>query len=73
MQPVPCWEKVWGPPDGAAPGSTLRVYKWVKTDKKQVCERILDTYWTRDSTPFSNSAMMKAKRTSRLHPFNRRK
>ncbi|KAI0372515.1 hypothetical protein BV20DRAFT_939969 [Pilatotrama ljubarskyi] len=35
MQPVPCWEKVWGPPDGAAPGSTLRVYKWVKTDKKQ--------------------------------------
>ncbi|KAI0772851.1 hypothetical protein BD413DRAFT_542609 [Trametes elegans] len=35
MQPVPCWEKVWGPPDGAQPGSTLRVYKWVKTDKKQ--------------------------------------
>nr|VWP02660.1 Iron regulator 1 [Ganoderma boninense] len=36
MQPVPCWEKVWCPPDGAAPGTTLRVYKWVKTDKKQV-------------------------------------
>ncbi|TBU63574.1 hypothetical protein BD310DRAFT_869560 [Dichomitus squalens] len=35
MQPVPCWEKVWGPPDGAPPGTTLRVYKWVKTDKKQ--------------------------------------
>ncbi|KAI0827400.1 hypothetical protein BC628DRAFT_1338374 [Trametes gibbosa] len=35
MQPVPCWEKVWGLPDGAAPGSTLRVYKWVKTDRKQ--------------------------------------
>ncbi|OJT10705.1 hypothetical protein TRAPUB_12798 [Trametes pubescens] len=35
MQPVPCWEKVWGPPDGAAPGSTLKVYKWVRTDKKQ--------------------------------------
>ncbi|OCH94574.1 hypothetical protein OBBRIDRAFT_823341 [Obba rivulosa] len=35
MQPVPCWEKVWGPPDNAPPGTTLRVYKWVKTDKKQ--------------------------------------
>ncbi|KAI0717912.1 hypothetical protein C8T65DRAFT_804577 [Cerioporus squamosus] len=35
MQPVPCWEKVWGPPEGAPPGTTLRVYKWVKTDKKQ--------------------------------------
>lgn len=36
MQPVPCWGKVWGPPDGAPPGTTLRVYMWVKTDKKQV-------------------------------------
>ena len=36
MQPVPCWEKVWGPPDGAPPGTTLRVLKWVKTDKVQV-------------------------------------
>ena len=36
MQPVPCWEKVWGPPDGAPPGTTFRVFKWVKTDKKQV-------------------------------------
>ncbi|KAI0634269.1 hypothetical protein C8Q77DRAFT_1157117 [Trametes polyzona] len=35
MQPVPCWEKVWGPPDGAAPDSSLRVHKWVKTDKTQ--------------------------------------
>lgn len=35
MQPVPCWEKVWAAPDGAPPGSTLRIYKWVKTDKKQ--------------------------------------
>ncbi|KAI8986068.1 hypothetical protein BD414DRAFT_440573 [Trametes punicea] len=35
MQPVPCWEKVWGPPEGAPPGTTLRVYKWVKTDKRQ--------------------------------------
>lgn len=36
MQPVPCWEKVWEAPEGAAPGSTLKVYKWVKTDRKQV-------------------------------------
>jgi len=35
MQPVPCWEKVWTVPENAAPGSTLRIYKWVKTDKKQ--------------------------------------
>jgi len=37
MQPVPCWEKVWVVPEKAAPGSTLKVFKWVKTDKVQVC------------------------------------
>ena len=36
MQPVPCWEKVWVIPEKAAPGSTLRVLKWVKIDKVQV-------------------------------------
>lgn len=36
MQPVPCWEKVWVIPESAAPGSTLKVMRWVKTDKKQV-------------------------------------
>jgi hypothetical protein len=36
MQPVPCWEKVWVVPEKAAPGSTLKVLKWVKTDKVQV-------------------------------------
>ncbi|KAF8274003.1 hypothetical protein EI94DRAFT_1794655 [Lactarius quietus] len=35
MQPVPCWEKVWVVPEKAAPGSTLKVYKWVKTNKVQ--------------------------------------
>jgi len=35
MQPVPCWEKVWVTPEKAAPGSTLKVLKWVKTDKVQ--------------------------------------
>ncbi|GJE87556.1 hypothetical protein PsYK624_036390 [Phanerochaete sordida] len=35
MQPVQCWEKVWALPDNAPPNSTLRVYKWVKTDKIQ--------------------------------------
>ncbi|KAJ3556060.1 hypothetical protein NM688_g2236 [Phlebia brevispora] len=35
MQPVPCWEKVWALPENAPPGSSLRVFKWVKTDKKQ--------------------------------------
>ena len=29
-------EKVWTLPDNAAPGSTLKVYKWVKTDRQQV-------------------------------------
>ncbi len=36
MQPVPCWEKAWVVPEKAAPGSTLKVLKWVKTDKIQV-------------------------------------
>ncbi|KAF9015573.1 hypothetical protein BDQ17DRAFT_1341299 [Cyathus striatus] len=35
MQPVPCWEKVWVTPDSAPNGSTLKVYKWIKTDKLQ--------------------------------------
>ncbi|KAI9444720.1 hypothetical protein H4582DRAFT_1805228 [Lactarius indigo] len=35
MQPVPCWEKVWVVPEKAAPGSTLKVLKWVKTNKVQ--------------------------------------
>ena len=36
MLPVPCWEKVWITPQDVPTGSTLKVYKWVKTDKKQV-------------------------------------
>lgn len=36
MQPVVCWEKVWVIPTDVPAGSTLKVYKWVKTDKKQV-------------------------------------
>ncbi|KAF8973605.1 hypothetical protein BDZ97DRAFT_1775907 [Flammula alnicola] len=36
MQPVPCWEKVWVPPSTIISGSsTLKVYKWVKTEKVQ--------------------------------------
>ncbi|KZP03505.1 hypothetical protein FIBSPDRAFT_844903 [Athelia psychrophila] len=35
MQPVPCWQKVWAAPENANPGSTLKVCKWVKTDKQQ--------------------------------------
>lgn len=33
MQPVACWEKVWVVPPGA--NSTMKIHKWVKTDKKQ--------------------------------------
>ena len=36
MQPVACWEKTWVVPENAPSGSTMKVYKWVKTDKKQV-------------------------------------
>ncbi|KAF9527753.1 hypothetical protein CPB83DRAFT_855575 [Crepidotus variabilis] len=32
IQPVPCWEKVWTTPSF---GSSLKVYKWVKTEKVQ--------------------------------------
>ncbi|KAG6867914.1 hypothetical protein C0993_009544 [Termitomyces sp. T159_Od127] len=35
MQPVTCWEKVWVPPENGAPGSSLKIYKWVKTEKTQ--------------------------------------
>ncbi|KAG6381013.1 hypothetical protein JVT61DRAFT_5408 [Boletus reticuloceps] len=36
MQPVVCWEKMWVAPENAPPGSTMKIYKWAKTDKKQV-------------------------------------
>lgn len=36
LLPVQCWEKTWVTPRGALPGSTYKVLKWVKTDKKQV-------------------------------------
>jgi hypothetical protein len=37
MQPVPCWEKVWVVPTiPSGSSSTLKVYKWVKTEKIQV-------------------------------------
>ncbi|KXN86770.1 hypothetical protein AN958_09651 [Leucoagaricus sp. SymC.cos] len=35
MQPVPCWERILVTPEVAPPGSTLKVWKWVKTDKVQ--------------------------------------
>ncbi|KZT30743.1 hypothetical protein NEOLEDRAFT_1174128 [Neolentinus lepideus HHB14362 ss-1] len=35
MAPVPCWERVWVKPDSTPAGSTLKVYKWIKTEKKQ--------------------------------------
>ena len=45
MQPVPCWEKVWAVPIIPSGSSTLKVYKWVKTEKNQVsatvCRRAL--------------------------------
>ena len=37
MQPVPCWEKVWVVPTiPSGSSSTLKVYKWIKTEKIQV-------------------------------------
>ena len=36
MQPVPCWEKVWVVPSIPSGSSTLKIYKWVKTEKIQV-------------------------------------
>ena len=39
MQPVPCWEKVWTLPENAPLGTTLKVFRWVKTEKKQVNAR----------------------------------
>ncbi|KAI0785096.1 hypothetical protein C8Q75DRAFT_345476 [Abortiporus biennis] len=35
MQPVPCWEKVWTVAENAPPGTTLKVYRWVRTEKQQ--------------------------------------
>ena len=35
MVPTPCWERVLVAPEDTAPGATWKVYKWVKTDRKQ--------------------------------------
>lgn len=35
MQPVVCWEKVWTVPENAAPNSSVKIYKWAKTERKQ--------------------------------------
>lgn len=37
MQPVTCWERVLVTPEAAPAGSSLKVWKWVRTDKIQVC------------------------------------
>lgn len=38
MLPVPCWERRQVVPENVAPGSSIKVYKWVRTDKIQVCD-----------------------------------
>ncbi|KAF9460144.1 hypothetical protein BDZ94DRAFT_1198457 [Collybia nuda] len=35
MQPVPCWEKAWVAPTDSPAGSSLKVFKWVQTEKIQ--------------------------------------
>ena len=35
MVPTPCWERVLVTPEDTAPGAAWKVYKWVKTDRKQ--------------------------------------
>ncbi|KZV91342.1 hypothetical protein EXIGLDRAFT_769987 [Exidia glandulosa HHB12029] len=33
MQPVTIWEKVWVPTESAGPASSLKIMKWVRTEK----------------------------------------
>jgi len=33
MQPVPCWEKAWVATETSPAGTSLKIYKWIKTDK----------------------------------------
>lgn len=33
MQPVPCWEKAWVATETSPAGTSLKIYKWVKTEK----------------------------------------
>jgi len=35
MQPVTCWERVLVTPESVPSGSSLKIWKWVKTDKVQ--------------------------------------
>lgn len=63
MQPVPCFEKMWVTLENAPPGSTLRVYKWVKTEKTQVSSLFHVPNESSDHANifYSNSATTKAK------------
>ena len=62
MQPVPCWEKVWVVPDNAPAGTTLKVYRWVKTDKVQVCacKFLLERHPHAELSTSSNSVTTRA-------------
>lgn len=40
MQPVVCWEKIWVAPENTSSNSTMKICKWVKTDKKQVRSQV---------------------------------
>ena len=42
MQPVVCWEKIWVAPENAPSNSAIKVYKWVKTDRKQVRPQVCE-------------------------------
>lgn len=33
MQPVPCWEKAWVATETSPAGTSLKIYKWIKTEK----------------------------------------
>lgn len=50
MQPVVCWEKVWVTPENAPSGSMMKIYKWVKTDRKQVRHQVCDLNAHSEST-----------------------
>ncbi|KAH7914784.1 hypothetical protein BJ138DRAFT_999311 [Hygrophoropsis aurantiaca] len=35
MMPVACWEKKWVTPENAPTNSSMKIFKWVQTEKKQ--------------------------------------
>ena len=69
MAPVACWERQWVKPDASA---NFKVYKWVKTDKRQVGISPVSWISLYGRRLLVTTKMMQQMRYSLLYQMNRK-